>query len=225
VKYFVIILTVVTAMASFSCDSSGDEKITDYDFFPLKTGWYQIYNIEEIRYELGEPDTFRYEIKTVVTDSFANSQGAVTYVLHRSKLDTWSAESNARELIVSEENIPYVKLKFPATSGRSWDGNAYNNVVIPSSNQHEDLYKIKEQGNSLMLGDLEFGEFVTVEQEDNQEFIVYFDKRTEIYARHVGLVFREIIQLEYCTATDCLGDQIVETGIIFKQTITAYGEE
>jgi hypothetical protein len=235
VKYLLNILIGVVAIGLLACESSDESTIPDNDFFPLKTGVYQIYDVAEIIYELGDPDTFHYELKMVVTDSFTNARNGTTYVIYRSKrlegessfeyLDTWSAESNDQELVVSEENIPYVKLKFPATVGRAWDGNVYNDVVIPSSNQHEDIYTITGQGKSLVLGDLTVGEFVKVEQEDNQEFIVYFDKRIEIYALHVGLVSRKIEQLQYCTNNDCLGDQVVETGIIYTQTMTEYGEE
>jgi hypothetical protein len=235
VKYLLNILIGVVAVGLLACESSDEDPAVDKVYFPLKTGVYQIYDVEEIIYELGDPDTFHYEIKMAVTDSFPNARNGITYVIHRSKrmegeasfeyLETWSAESNDQELVVSEENIPYVKLKYPATVGRTWDGNAYNDIVIPSSNQHEDLYTITNQGNSLVLGDLTLGEFVEVEQEDNQEFIVYFDKRIEIYALNVGLVSRKVEQLQYCTNDDCLGDQVVETGIIYTQTITEYGEE
>lgn len=234
-KYFLNILVVVVSVAVLSCDSSDNETPRNNNFFPLKTGVYQIYDVKEIIYTLGDPDTFRYELKTVVVDSFENSNGGHTYVIHRSKkpegawawtyLDSWSAVNDGSELIVNEENIPYLKLKFPASLGKTWDGNIYNNITNPSSNQHVDIYKIAETGKSLQLGDVSLGEYIRVEQEDNQEFIVYFDKRNEIYAVDVGLVYREIEQLQYCTSNDCLGDQVVQTGVIYKQTIIAYGEE
>jgi hypothetical protein len=235
VKYFLNILVVGVAVVVLSCDSSEEKPPVNNNYFPLKTGVYQIYDVTEIVYELSDPDTFHYELKMVVVDSFANSNDGYTYVIHRSKkpegesswtyLDTWSAENDTKELVISEENIPYLKLKFPATLGKTWDGNTYNDETVPSSNQHEDLYEIKETGKSLELGDVSLSEYVRVQQEDNQEFIVYFDKRNEIYAVDVGLVYREIEQLQYCTSADCLGDQVVESGIIYKQTITAYGEE
>lgn len=235
-KCFLNILIGIVAVASVSCESSSEDPSPVYDYFPLRTGAYQIYDVEEITYELGDPDTSHYEIRMVVVDSFPNDRSsAYTYVIHRSKrleaettwkyLDTWSAEKDSREVVVSEQNIPFVKLRFPAIMGATWDGNMYNDLVMPSSNQHEDIYEIIDEGNSLTLGDVQLENFVKVEQEDNQEFVVYFDKRNEIYAADVGLVFREIEQLQYCTDDQCLGDKIVETGVVYRQTITAYGQE
>jgi len=235
VKHFLIYLIGIVAVAVVSCDPSDESSPVEKDFSPLKKGWYQLYDVNEVTYELGIPETLDYELKTVVVDSFQNTEGTYTYVLHRSKrlegetswtyFDTWSSERNQKELIVSEENIPFVKLRFPAEQGKQWDGNTYNNVINPSSNGHEDLYKIDEAGNSMALGDQQFGEYVRVVQEDNQEFIVFFDKRLETYVRDIGLVYKETTQLYYCTQNSCLGQQIVDHGVIFKQTIKAYGVE
>lgn len=234
VKHFLNFLIGIVAVAVVSCDPS-DESPDDKDFSPLKKGWYQLYDVEEITYELGIPETLFYELKTAVIDSFQNTEGVYTYVIHRSTrgegetswtyLDTWSAQKNGSELIVSEENIPYIKLHYPATEGKQWDGNTYNNVINPSTNTHEDLYTIDEAGSSLTLGDQQLGEYVRVLQEDNQEFIVFFDKRLETYVRDIGLAYKETQQLYYCTQEDCLGEQIVEQGVIYTQTIKEYGKE
>jgi hypothetical protein len=68
---------------------------------------------------------------------------------------------------------------------------------------------------------------VEVLQEDNQEFIVYYDKRREIYSRDVGLILKETVQLHYCNDEDrnCIGQQIVDEGIIYTQTLSSYGWE
>ena len=47
----------------------------------------------------------------------------------------------------------------------------------------------------------------------------------EIYARHIGLVYKEATVLEYCTVGDCIGKQQIEKGYTLKQTLTAYGKE
>jgi hypothetical protein len=234
VKHFLNYLIGIVAVAVVSCDPSDESSPVEKDFYPLQKGWYQLYQVEEITYELNVPETLAYELKTVVVDSFRNSEGVYTYVIHRSKrpegetswtyTDTWSAVLDRKELVVSEGNVPFVKLRFPAEQGKQWDGNTYNNIIDPS-NEHEDLYTIDEAGNSLMVGDQEFGEYARVTQEDNQEFIVFFDKRLETYARDIGLIYKETHQLHYCTQDDCLGQQIVEQGVIYKQTIKGYGVE
>jgi hypothetical protein len=221
-----------------ACDSSDDASPSDTskDYLPLRTGWYQLYDVSEITYTLGEPETLAYELKTVVADSFQNQSGEYTYVIHRSRRSdggswenagTWSVRINNREAVVNEENIPFVVLRFPVHEGSNWNGNEYNTVVNPGSGETEDEYLVEEAGVSYPVGESEFEDCVVVNQEDNQEFIVYFDQRKEVYARHIGLVYKEKTQLHYCTDTDkgCIGQQIVEEGIIYKQSIKAYGME
>jgi hypothetical protein len=235
-KAVIFLLTVVSL---FSCDPS-DEKIsrsTDADYFPLKTGWYQIYNVEETTYQLGIPTTLSYQLKTIVSDSFENGGGNFTYVIHRTRRDseneawipeaTWSARLTAREAIVTEGGTAFVVLQFPVAEGVSWNGNLYNNEVNPNTNSTEDTYSIVSKDGSCLINNVEFNNCVEVERENNEEFIVFHDERREIYGRNVGLLFSERIQLQYCNDEDlnCVGQQIIDQGIIYKQEIVEYGVE
>lgn len=198
------------------------------DYFPLRTGQYQIYSVEATVYELGSPTTSFYQLKTVVVDSFLTTQGDYRYVIHRSKreddesdwqyLDTWSVQMDDREIAVSEGNVSFVRLKFPLRVGLKWNGNEYNTLG-------PDDYQLETIRESEVFNDEVFADCISINQHDNQDFIVYLDQRREVYARHVGLVYKEITQLQYCTQVGCLGEQIVETGLIYKQTINAYGVE
>jgi len=218
----------------------GDDPVrheADTAYFPLRKGWYQVYNVDEIVYTLGEPETLAYDLRIVVADSFANDVDGYTYVLHRSRriagattwqnLDTWSVRQTGHELVVSEGNTPYVALRFPFSEGDAWNGNAYNNEINPNTNTPEDLYAISDIGKAYVVDNKTFGDCATVTMEDNEEFIVFFDKRLAVYSRGVGLIYTETTQLHYCTDTDqgCIGQQIVESGVIYKQKIQDYGIE
>lgn len=237
-KYFLQFLLGLVAIGVISCDSDDPaERDTGKSYFPLRKGWYQTYRVDEIVYTLGEPETLAYDLRVVVADSFLNTTGGYTYVLHRSRrdagtsawqnLDTWSVRLNDQEVVVSEENIPYVALRFPISEGNTWNGNAYNNQINPNTNTPEDMYMLADVGKSYVVDDKTFDDCATVNLEDNQEYIVYFDKRLEVYAKHVGLIYSETTQLHYCTDTDqgCIGQQIVESGVIYKQKIQDYGIE
>jgi len=220
------------------CDSAEEQKRRDdAAFFPLQKGVYQLYDVEEIIYELSEPETLRYELKTVLIDSFRNAQSGYTYIMQRSKrpvgetswvsLEPWSVRKETNEIVVHEGNIPFVVLTFPISEDLTWNGNKYNTVINPTTKTNEDEYRVLENNVERTINSVEFSDCLVVEQEDNQEFIVFYDKRTEIYARNIGLIYKERIELQYCNDQDrnCVGQQIVDQGVIYRQSIKAYGKE
>jgi hypothetical protein len=230
VKHFLKYLIAFVAIATVSCDSSDEISSLDTgkDYFPLRTGSFQIYNITEIKYTLGVPETLRYELKTMVTDSFPNAEGNYNYVIHRSKrneggtafspLDTWSARMDNREVVMNEENISFLKIKLPVNKNDEWNGNLYNNKV-------EDTYLLEDVKTSFTTHGETYQDCIVINQNDNQDFVVTLDQRKEIYARNVGLVSKEIKILNYCSVGPCLGQQQVESGMIYSQTIKSHGVE
>lgn len=209
----------------------GDEGIRrDYgaDYFPVETGMYRIFDVEETRYALGmAPEVVRYELMAVVVDSFPSDDDRITFVIHRSTraddtkawepLNTWSVRSDEERVVVSEGNVPFVKLVFPLAAKAHWDGNAFNTLG-------PDEYLITSVDQIAEVNGTTFEHTVTVEQERNLDAVVFRDVRTEMYARGVGLIYRESIQLEYCTDDSCLGQQKVEQGLARKITIKEYGK-
>lgn len=197
------------------------------DYFPLKTGLYHIYKVDSIGYsEVAEPETLAYELMTEVTDSFPNPEGNFTYVISRFKrldstsawqnFDTWSARVSNREAVVNEGAVSFVKLVFPVVAKSVWDGNKFNS-------NDTDEYEITVFQQPYMAGGMTFESAITVEQENNEDFIVFLDERKEVYARGVGLVYKEITQLQYCVDDNCRGQQIIERGTIYKQELIEYG--
>jgi hypothetical protein len=198
-----------------------------FNYFPLQTGDFRIYAIEETTYAEGAtPQNNFYQLMTEVVDSFPTGDQHFTYVINRFQrelenspwriVDTWSVKISDNELIVNEGNIAYAKLIFPPRVGTSWNGNKYN------SNE-EDEYTVTEIVNASTIKGLTFDETATVLQENNDDLIVFYDYREEKYARGVGLVSKIVNQLEFCTQDACLGQQIVTNGIEYKQEIVAYG--
>jgi hypothetical protein len=197
------------------------------DYFPLKTGFYQIYKVDSIGYsEVAAPKTLAYELMSEVTDSFPNTDGSFTYVISRFKrddqsmpwqnYDTWSARISNSELVVNEGNIPMVKLVFPLQDKSEWDGNKFNSMDA-------DRFEIITYKKPFVAAGTTFEEAVTIEQENNDDLIVFFDKRLEVYAPGAGLIYKEITQLEYCVDDACRGQEIVESGTKYKQELIEYG--
>ncbi len=227
-KHFLKYLPLALIMF-FACGKDDFSPIdAGRDYFPLQKGLYQIYNIDSTGYsQTSQPVNRQYQIMVEVTDSFPSSGPSYTYVLSRSiraseaalwrNLDTWSVKIVNGEAIVSEGNTPYVKLFFPVETGNSWDGNKFNTLG-------QDDYDLIDVNKPFTLEHgIIFELTLTVQQELNDDPIVFQDIRKEVYARGVGLIHKEINQLTYCTDDSCLGQQIIESGILYKQEIIEYG--
>lgn len=224
-KYFLSFLVFLTLLTSCK-----DEEEAIFhrgeDYLALETGTFQIYTVNEVRYNVAEaPVETNYEILTQVIDSFP-STGGYTYVIHRSKraseaepweeLDTWSVRPANGDVIVSEGSTPFVKIKFPVVAENVWNGNIFNAG-------DEDIYQYADIARPLDLNGMFFENTLTVIQENNEDKIVFRDQRKETYALDVGLVYREFIQLTYCTDDACLGQQKVDQGVELKMVIKDYG--
>ena len=197
------------------------------DYFPLMTGVYQIYDVQEKNYQLSAPvRELRYELKAEVTDSFPSGDDLYTYIIHRStrtgeepwrSLDTWSVRKEGNEFVVSEGTTAYVKLKLPYSPDNRWDGNAYNTFG-------EDEYAYRGISLQQDVNGISFENTLEVQQELNDDPIVFRDERREVYAVGVGLIYKEVIQLHYCTDDPCLGQQKIEGGTEIKMAIREYGK-
>ena len=227
-RYWLIYLVVFSQALSCSSDDVPPEATVN-DYFPLKVGATHIYSVEEtVTQQISGESISTYELKTIVSDSIPESDGTFTYVIQRyrrtdaqsswTNLPTWSARVTKFQAIVSEENTGYLKVEAPIAEGKEWNGNLPNTL-------DDDKYALLEVAKPYSVNSaLTFPKTITVLQNDNKDLIVFQDKRSEIYADGVGLIYREILQLEYCTDPNCLGQQEVKKGLVYKQVIKEYGD-
>jgi hypothetical protein len=221
-RYLLLLLVAACHSDEFTPPGTG------LDYFPLETGLYQIYKVDETIYsEVTGTKTESYQIKVEVTDSFPNAEGNYTYVLSRTKrfddnspwvdLDTWSARIDGHQVIVNEGNVPIVKFIVPARKGNVWDGNKFNNL-------DEDEFEVITVDQAFQAGGISFDKTLKVLQENNDDIIVSQDIREEVYARGAGLVLKSTKQVSFCTDDDCRGQQKIKSGRVFKQEIIDYGK-
>ena len=214
-------------MLQAGCNSDEPVRIKDAEYFPLQTGFYQIYDIEEILYSaFNPPESLLYELKVEIVDSFTNGEGGTTYVLHRSTRndqnepwsyrESWSARTTTQFAIETEGNTSYVKLVFPLQSGAHWNGNSLNDLG-------EDEYEIEGMGQLFNAGNgVSFDNCIVVNQ-NNESNLVFKDERTEVYSPGMGLVYKESSVWEYnCTGGSCSGQ--ITSGRYLKQVLKDHGQ-
>ena len=200
-----------------------------YYFFPLERGIYRDYKVHRIEYSvLGNHDTLDYFLKEQVADSFLNQAGGISYKLERYtktsdtltwQLDSvWTVTKSTTNVVVVENNVPFVKLVFPVKEQKKWDGNAFNV-------RSEELYTYEYTFQPIVIGERNYNSTLKVIHQDNPDNIVMTDIRNEIYAENIGLIYKESIILHYCTDNECLGDLIIEQGINYKQELIEHGKE
>lgn len=221
-SYLLVLLNVL-----WSC-SSDEARLSDAGFFPLQTGFYQIYDVEEIIYTaFNPPESLSYQLRVEIVETFENLGGSLTYVTYRSKresesdlweyLDTWSIIKTDQFALVAEGNTTYAKLAFPLHAGATWNGNQFNS-------EEEDIYTLEQYGGTFNVGNgIVFPDVVVVNQ-NRESNLVFKDDRLEVYSIGKGLVYSEYQVWQYnCTGGTCTSQ--INNGRYRKMVLTDYGVE
>lgn len=223
-----ISLILAVCLACQSDENALDPSRPGYNFFPLKVGAWNVYDVKEITYASQTGTTANFQLRTEVVDSFMNQAGGITYILYEwereSSADEWefvrtlNSQRTGTQGVLTEGNTPFLKLSFPLQAGKTWDGNALNTL-------QDDEYEMDSLFHEYVTAAGEtIAETLTVIQEDNEDFTVNLIRRFEIYGWDIGVVYREETDLNYCIEEDCIGQQIVESGREFRQSLVEYGQ-
>lgn len=217
--YFIFIIFFL-----FSCEK--DKPITEedmgYAYFPDDVGKWIIYDVREIRHDdtMGIHDTFFYQIKEVIESKFIDNENRETMRIERyiknyndsipydsmqwTIKDVWYANLTHNTAEKVEENIRYLKLKFPIRENYSWDGNIYNT--------HKEWdYTYKDVHHPKVIQGFLFDSTVTVQQRDILNLIER-EYAYEIYAKNIGMVYKVCDTLK----TKVNGDIIKGRELIMK---------
>ena len=205
-----------------------------YNYFPTQIGSFVIYDVDSIVHNdfTGKIDTFKYQIKEIIDTVYLDNSNRPTLRIERYKKNynksipyssiPWTlknvcsgnrTKSSAEKV---EENQRFVKLVFPIRLNAVWNGNIFNSM-------REWTYTYKEVNQPGRYGSLAFDSTLQVIQ-INSENKIYKKYFQEIYAKNVGIVYKEII--------DVVSDTIIQfipvmkrisSGLEFKMTISSYG--
>lgn len=229
-RFSVFIFLAITTVFFWQCTETKEVNPQELGshYFPLKTGEYRIYRVEGTQY-ISSTDSmeFSYFLRESAADTFENLAAGISYEILREKksdeADSWEIDSiwTARKdefaAVMVENNVPKVKLSFPVSESKTWDGNRL-------SGMNADEYEMINVGYSYEGVYKAFAETITVIQEILPDVLVKTISQKEVYAKNIGLVYKENIILNYKQGDD-YGLEKVESGIRYFQHLKEYGEE
>lgn len=222
-----IVIPLVFALVWTSCNQRLEvtPETLGYDFYPIELGQYRVYDVEEIDYKLSGFDTTHYQLRETIFDSLV-SPDQTSYLIRRDKRNeatdkwksdsVWTATLTANYLAISENSVPFMKLTFPVELGREWNGN--------SLNSKSEITYFYQPATGVLIDSVAFDDHIRLIIEDIEPNIVGQDERSEVYARGVGLVQKNYLTLQFCTA-DCNEIGEIEAGRFLKQTLIEAGNE
>lgn len=227
-KLALLILLGITGVFS-SCNKStldDFELRMGYEYYPLEVGQSRIYAVDSIIFDLSPqgivPDTLSGFFREVILDTLRDNTGALVFRIERfyrkATTEPWqihsvvSSSREEQEAVYTENNLRFIKLRFPLKEGLEWDGTAYfpERINIEVAGETMDYYKgwnnvVLEKRPEYSLPNRSYSDVFVVEIA-NLENNIQVRSGVEVYAPDKGLIYQEIqvmdTQCDYC----CNGD-------------------
>ncbi|WP_018343357.1 hypothetical protein [Cytophaga aurantiaca] len=218
---------LVLIILCFSCNHKNDSvpELTGKDYFPTDSGRYWIYNVHEIKYNADTTDTI-YQRKDLIYNSF-EFQNTTIYELYRfyktnDAVDwplqpdsVWSFTTDHNQITLKESNVEFIRLVFPLSNGETWNANSKNMAL-------RDDYSVSNFGKPYGVNTFYFPQTVDIIEEHSLN-LVYKDYRNRIYAKNVGLIYKNYEQLNFNTDPGNIGLGKIEFGSIIEESLIEYG--
>ena len=215
---FKVIAILVLVISFISCEKQTTtvsfESIDNY--FPMQKGRSLTYRLDSIIYnESTNTKTIHTHIVRDVFDtSLTDNLGKINYLYKRSirnKLDTtkwdllltYRITIDSAKLILTENNLRFIKLVSPLREGLNWKGNSYINTAENTALSYfaDWQYTYGEIDIPETINGVVYPETISVIQKNDtignpndrkQYAAILFSK--EIYAKQIGLVYKELVK-------------------------------
>lgn len=225
-RVLVVIFLIITALLGCKKDPSTKLDL-GYDYYSTKVGSWIIYDVDSIVYNdfTGTVDTFQYQTKELVVSTYVDAEGRSTQRIERYKRenagpwsikDVWASNLTTTTAERVEENVRFIKLVFPAKTGVSWDGNIANVL-------EEWDYVYTTYDEPATIGALSFDSVLTVLQRDQDLGALEKYYFVEMYAKHIGLVYKESIYLSQDIIDPTWSDP--DRGYNYQMRIQSFGTQ
>lgn len=234
-----LLLFSLLAFVAFACKKkTEDPPDLGYAYAPTQLGKYVVYNVDSTIYDDFKHDTtyYKYQIKEKLEDIYIDNQGreAIRLVRYIKKYndsisydnipwtvkDVWNYTKTPTTLEVVEEDIRFTKLIFPVNVDAEWNGNASNTL-----NDWQYKYSYMDQSETIN-GNTFDNVLMVTQKDDKSKNVIRREYYVEKYARDIGLVYREIKNLNSSIVIAGVPvEQRITSGVIYKLTYITHGYE
>ncbi len=203
--------------------------VSDYQYFPLTIGQYQIYEVTESLYNISnDPIHSKYFLKERISESYESPTSEKIYKIERFKKQTmgqawkidsvWTTHLMINKAIRTENNITFVKMFFPIQTSQFWNKNELNSYP-------EQKIKYENKGEDFKIDTKVYTNTIAVVIKDDSTLLTK-NKNFEIYAPTFGMIYLEKTNLDYCQSSpSCIGKGLIEFGKEQKMKLIEMGIE
>jgi hypothetical protein len=212
-----ILLLVVSACKKIDIETQ------KFDFYPLNDKLVRIYEVIEVNYAISEdPVPKSYFLKEKISQIIANPGKETSFIIERLtsksisgvwRLDSvWSGNFWPDKLVLKENNKELLKLVFPVQNKVSWNLNKFNT-------QESTKAEYEKTNIRLSINKQNYDGVIKVKIK-NDSTAINLHRNLEYYAPNIGLIAKEIINVDYCQSSpSCIGKGIINYGAIKKITL------
>ncbi len=199
-----------------SCGKNETETLPNRgnDYYPLSIGKTSLFDLDSVIYDPMATginiDTYRWQAREILSDTFRSKTGDLNFVVDRSIKDKTSVNWTATETfsasltdqfgLLSENNLTFIKLPVYFEVGTSWDGNLFNDVntkLIVAGEILEPFskkwtFEVISYGKPEKIGGKDYPDVLTIQAQSDPKILTEKRYSLEKYAKGVGLVYREI---------------------------------
>lgn len=203
-RFSIILLCTIAALVFVSCHKENEipadiEFAADKQYFPLKTDNALIYKVTEITIDKPSDyyDTAIYYLRERTDIPFIDNEGDTAYRIERFKSptqnynwrisDVWEAKLTTYTAEKVEENQRFIKIKFPLAIGKYWNGNLKNEL----DDKDCTITSLSATYNNESI---HLDSCLSITRDSS---VTQISKQydVEIYARGIGLVYKEITDI------------------------------
>ena len=218
-KQALVFIGLFLLLFTVSCKKKINEPVDlKYDYFQLVEGAFVEYDVTYMFHDVAllKHDTIHYQIKTMI------NAGRIARKFNRyireTSADSWTIKDVWTAIIIDgraelvEENQRKVKMVFAPTEDKTWDINQFNmDGKVSASYDSIDVAK--------SIQGLDFNKTLIV-REKNYTTLIDKIEKYEIYARGVGMIFKQEKDLKFN-----FGETIPNYGTEYYYRVNNYGIE